>query len=136
MKPHSVGGPYETLYLRDSGTYSVGVEGNIFLSLVDSANSFHNRTYSGGMISGDSLVVADYKRGTTTTKAVPAGTFSTISMEFVWTFYPYAAQNAPISSRRNGARFAKGIGMVSEVMPFYAADPMYVERRLVRYHVQ
>ena len=127
---------YKTWTVSDSGEYIIEPGNHIQFALSDSASVFLSRSYEQSQFSDDSLVTVQYKLDGMRTQTTPAGVFNTASMAYVWTFYPFSWQMRAITTRRQSTHYAKGIGIISETLPFYVADVNYVERRLIRYHVQ
>ena len=64
----------------------------------------------------------------------PAGTYTTLSVRETYFFYPNWNSNG--NERYIDHYYADKIGIVKETLPFFASDPSYRERRLIRYHVQ
>jgi hypothetical protein len=136
-RPYEAGGESrETLLIYDSLDYAVCYGTHILFALSDSSTVFYARTYVQPQFSPDSTASVQYKRIREQTVTTPAGVYNTIAMGFTWTFHPYTIDHKPVSQRTQYHCYAKGIGMVSETLPFYAGDSHYIERRLVRYHVQ
>lgn len=137
MKPNEAGSKaYNTFCLRDSLDYSVEPSGRVELALNNVGLIFFSRTYQSPQFSDDSVVTVTWKREEAVPKTVPVGTFNTIAMAYTWTYHPFATSGRSVSSRKQYFRYAKGIGLISETMGVFVSDPKYVERRLVRYHVQ
>jgi hypothetical protein len=63
----------------------------------------------------------------------PAGTFTT--MDFRLTYLMYPAWSYAGNPRYVHTRYAENIGIVSETFTFFASNPNYTERRLVRFHL-
>ena len=127
---------YDTWSVSDSGDYLIEPGNHIQLALKDSATSFMFRSYEQPLFSNDSAATVSYKLEGQRLQSTPAGITPTLSMAYIWNFYPFAAQHQPASQRVQSVRFAKGIGMVSQTLPFYMSDSLYVQRRLLRYHLQ
>lgn len=138
VRPVEIGSAlYQTICLRDSLNYEVDDRGNVYLAPDDYSTVFLTKDMEGGVVSTDSAIRLQVRMGDRDKiMTVPAGSFTTVSMDQRWTFFPFAAQGRPVNTRIMHARFAKGIGMISETLPFYASFPLYTERRLVRYRVQ
>jgi len=139
-QPQDVGSStYYATYLRDSLHYIVDNNGTIRFSSQDFTTLF----YSQYLVDTAHVIspldtpcrvekkMADQHKSIT----VPAGTFVTNSWQTTYYMHPYFASYAP-AVRRINTRYAAGIGMISETMPFYVSSPNYTERRLLRYHVQ
>jgi len=62
-----------------------------------------------------------------------AGTFTTSNANEIYSMYPnWTFAGNP---RNKHTRYAENIGIVIEALPFFASSPNYIERRLVRYHL-
>jgi hypothetical protein len=64
----------------------------------------------------------------------PAGTFLTSNIQETYNMYPkwsYAGNPRYINKR-----YSEEIGIVVETLPFSISNPNYIERRLVRYHIE
>jgi hypothetical protein len=136
-KPRGLGDiSREIELLSDSLKYVIQPGNVVVFALEDNSSVFQSRTIYPNVMSDDSVVIGQFKRFGETMKSTPAGTFNSITMALTWRFYPYAAQSRPVALRASYYNYAKGIGLVAENLGFYAGDPHYVERRLIRYHVQ
>lgn len=124
---HPVGSPYN--YWRDSLGYVVDSTGRIRFAAEDFTTIFETECQ---MSWADTVYTAihwmvDKDKVVTT----PAGDFVTrtfqrkIEFDEIWTHF--------YSPRFYNFRFTKDIGIVTETLDFFATDPNYVERRLVRY---
>ncbi len=138
MKPVEAGNSmYEATFLRDSLNYEVDAYGNVVLAISDFSTIFQTKSIEAGPISNDSLVVfQDRMADPGKIITVPAGTFTTISLDKIISFIPYKGQQPSSAPRKQHFRYASGVGMVTETLPFYSALPNYTERRLVRYSVK
>lgn len=128
---------YAGTYLRDSLNYEVNSYG-VRLFTPDNTNTpFYSRTAGPSTATADSAYRIELVAGNVNEQfTTPAGTFTTIATIANWTFYPYASSSTGVHYRHQFTRYAAGIGMITETLPFYAALPTYTERRLVRYHLQ
>jgi len=111
---------------RDSAGYMVGPLGSYidFYNFTDTLN-YHD--YSG-------MINAWYfMRHRDSSVTVPAGTFTTIDYEG----HLYATDpNYPWSTLRHTHQvFADGVGKIVDILYFYSS-PDYIQRRLIRYHIQ
>lgn len=128
--------PQELWLMRDSSNYLVDQTGRIRLAPADFKHVFYETQREAFFISPDSVFIvqqrmADWDKVIGT----PAGSFTTISMDEIYTFIPFAHDQRGKSERRIHNRYAKGVGMVSQTMPFYTSNPYYLERRLLRYRL-
>lgn len=137
MQPEPGTSTYTAAYLRDSLNYEVNSYGRIVLAPTDYSHVLYTRTQLGptGGFPDSALVVACRMGDKDKVVNVPAGSFTTIGFITAYNFYPFAG-GSHTPARAQYARYAAGVGMVSQTLPFYYADPMYVEERLLRYHVQ
>ncbi len=126
---------YETTYYRDSAMYLLGLRGDTLFAATDTNRVFRRRAIPGMPVSMDSAIVMSVSFGDKRTKQVPLGSFETLAMITDWAFHPYASESRPVTHRKQFKRFAAGVGIVSETVPFYALDARYMERRLVRSRV-
>lgn len=136
MQPDDPGSPdHIASYYRDSLNYEVDVHGRIVFAPYSGSILF-TRIIGQSTATADSATRTDLMTGDVgKSMSTPAGAFTTTAMVTKWTFYPYSG-NGGVHYRYQYARYAAGIGMVSETLPFYISIPTYTERRLLRYHVQ
>lgn len=127
----------ETAYLRDSLDYLVNSLGGRMFSANDFTNDLLRMYWIAPNIApNDSVGLFVRKMAERDLAvAVPAGNFSTRVMRETIHFHPDNILNGQ-ASRSIDTRYALGIGIVSQVLPYYINVPSYVERRLIRYHVQ
>jgi hypothetical protein len=123
-----------TEYLRDSLSYTVDPWGNIVFSSQDFWSVFHESYSINNNNNNDTIYrrvrqMADIN-GTT---VVPAGTFTTLNAKT--TYYMYGAWAFNGAERPMHKKYAQGVGLVLETLPFFASSAMYIERRLVRFHI-
>jgi len=119
-------------YLKDSLHYIINSNGDILFSSQDFSNKLSSRyVISGGNDTISQVVKQMADKNTTFT--VPAGTFTTSNAQETHFIYPnYASAGNP---RYRNIRYAENLGIVSETVLFFVSSPDYVERRLVRYHL-
>jgi hypothetical protein len=120
-------------YLTDSLDYIIDYTGRIHFS----ANDFTTIFYSGWIMATADTVAKVTKKMTDKDVAVatPAGVFITSSFTTSYAIYKEFNPNEAVEHWRT--RYARGIGMVTEVLAMYAFDENTAwERRLVRWHVQ
>lgn len=130
-KPYQPG-QQDISFLKDSLHYIVNASGKILFSSQDFSSGFESVHIMAG--AGDTICLmtrkmADKDLSVTT----PAGTFTTSDARETYSMYPNwsTAGNIRIIHKR----YAENIGIVTETLPFFVASPKYIERRLVRYHL-
>lgn len=123
----------ENFFQRDSSHYIVDSNGKIVFSSQDFTTIFEKSYYlnfnNKDTICQISRKMEDRNMAITT----PSGTHITLNAKETYLMYP-AFANAG-NSRSINKRYAENLGIVVETLPFYFSDPNYVERRLVRYHI-
>lgn len=131
-RPNPYFAEMSTSYLRDSLQYVVNQYGVILFSVLDFSSIF-KMSYL--VISGDDTIARIENRmgDKDVVTAVPAGIFTTSSFDVVYNFYPKWSNSGAV--RKVQTRYAKHVGIVSEVLPFFMSNPDYTERRLVRYRL-
>lgn len=119
-------------FLRDTLHYTVENGGKIFFSSQDFTTFIEDYYVLNNPVDTVCRIVTKMaeKDWMVTT---PAGTYQTSNMKK--TYYMYPNWSAGGSIRPMDMRFAKDVGIVTETLPFYASNPTYVERRLVRFHL-
>lgn len=120
-------------FLKDSLHYIVNSNGKILFSSEDFNTVFETRYFLAGPDDTVCQIInqmADKDLSVT----IPAGTFTTSNAREVYHMYP--AWSTAENPRNLHRRYAKDVGVVIETLPFFVSNPSYVERRLVRYHVQ
>lgn len=119
--------------LRDSLHYVVDPAGEIYFSSQDFTTVFDDY-YKIASNPGDTICrVIKKMKDKDWIVPTPAGSFITSNMKITYLMYPnwsFAGNERALSTR-----FSKNVGIVSETLPFFASNPNYVERRLVRYHL-
>jgi hypothetical protein len=127
----------ETAYLRDSLDYLVDIKGRRSFSANDFTNEIFRFYYVAPGVAPNDSVGLYTRKMTDRDQAVvvPAGNFVTLTMRETIQFHPDNILNGQ-ASRSRDTKYALGVGMVSEVVPYYFSVPGYTERRLIRYHVQ
>jgi hypothetical protein len=130
FRPNPYFAEMSTSYLRDSLHYVVNQFGAILFSVLDFSSVFKTSYL---VISDNDTIarIEDRMGDKNLVIAVPAGIFNTSSFNVVYNFYP--KWSALRSVRKMQTRYAKNVGIVSEVLPFFLSNPNYTERRLVRY---
>jgi hypothetical protein len=119
-------------FQRDSLHYVVNSFGKILFSSQDFTTIFESSYITAGPVDTVCQVkkqMADNNLSVTT----PAGAFTTSNAKVVYSMFPNWTFAG--SSRNKHTRYAENIGIVIETLPFFASNPNYVERRLVRYHL-
>lgn len=121
-----------TIYLRDSSDYVISWNGKLVFSDVDTATYFYSHYYID--ISSDTICFIQTKMTEMNTQStVPAGTFVTCNAKTTYNMYPpYDAQGAV---RTRHFRLGADVGIITETLEFFTSNPKYIERRLVRYHL-
>lgn len=130
FRPNPYFAEMSTTYMRDSLHYVVNQFGAILFSVLDFSSIF--KTSYLVISNNDTIARIENRMGDKDlVTAVPAGSFITSSFEVVYNFYPKWSN--PRAVRKLQTRYAKNVGIVSEVLPFFMSNPNYTERRLVRY---
>lgn len=119
-----------TRYYRDSLHYLVNEYGNIYYSSKDFQNIILSdyQVYTDTICKRDFFMVDKDKQVT-----VPAGTFTTIT--FRNKMYLYPKENGSYPIRNADMIYAKGLGLISEMIYYVNDKDNHEERRLVRYGV-
>jgi hypothetical protein len=117
--------------LSDSAHYIINQAGVPVFSSMDFANIFFSH-----VVMNNNDTVAEVRAQMADKDfavQVPAGVFSTVVSRKSYYFHP---PYQPLGTTRNeDARYAKDIGVVSEIFDMYS-NGAYSERRLIRYHLQ
>jgi hypothetical protein len=119
-------------YLRDSLHYIVNSAGKILFSSEDFSNvleSHYQTAAPGDTVCHESRKMTDQNMSVST----PYGVFTTVNAKETYNMYPNWSYHG--STRYIHVRYAQNVGVVEEILPFFAGSPNYVERRLLRYHV-
>ncbi|MBL7890721.1 MAG: hypothetical protein JNL24_14305 [Bacteroidia bacterium] len=125
-------GQIEKYHLIDSLNYVVDASGKIIFSSSDMTSIFATNYYMA--TASDTLCRAEIKMTDANTSITcDAGTFNTINAKE--TFYMYPNWQSAGSIRARNTKYAENIGMITETLPFFVSNPNYVERRLIRYHL-
>lgn len=127
--------PMQSVFLvKDSLHYLVEAGGNILFSSIDFFNIFQDTYITAGGTPSDT-VCRILKKMTEKNLVVstPNGVFQTSNCQAQYLMYPNWAFAGAL--RLMNTRFAKDVGIVTETLPFFASNPDYIERRLVRYHL-
>ncbi len=123
---------YMYSFIRDSSHYIVNSFGEILFSSQDSLSVLRTFYYiweGNDTLCQVVLKMADKNLSVNT----PAGTYITSNSKETYHMYPnYVSAGNP---RYVNTRYAENIGIVIETQPFYLSSPFYIERRLVRYHL-
>ena len=119
------------LYLRDSLHYVINSAGQLLFSSEDFSSIFSSEYY---IIPGDTVCrITTRMDEQDVAVSTPAGIFITSDFKEIFDMFPGWEQAG--NPRYKHARYAENIGVVMETLPFFASSPKYVERRLVRYHL-
>lgn len=119
--------------LRDSLHYIVAPGGKILFSSQDFSSVFYSYAHlyqNGDTVYHVSMKMEDHAEVVIT----PAGSFSTLNCKSTYVLNPQFLPSP--NPRFIHKRFARGVGLVVETLPFFASQPYTTERRLVRYSVQ
>ena len=121
-------------YLRDSLHYTVTSEGKIIFSSQDFFTIFDEYYGFTGINQTDTIYKLTVKM---TNKDwlvnVPLGNFQTSNYKINYQMFPNWSFAG--NTRAMDTRYAKNVGIVTETLPFFASNPNYVERRLIRIHL-
>ena len=118
-------------FLYDSLHYIVDSSGQILFSSQD----FQTILSSFFFISSPDTIAEVIRKMTDRNLIVscPLGSFSTLNCKETRNMYPnWRFAGNP---RYRNTRYSENIGIVIETLPFFITDPNYVERRLVRFHL-
>jgi len=130
-KPYSIT-QYDIFLERDSLNYIVNSDGKILFSSRDFTSILDSRYFMA--TSNDTLCqIIRQMADKNLTLITPAGTFKTLNAKQTFFMFPDYIQYGNL--RTMHTRYSENIGIVIETLPFYLLDPNYVERRLVRYHL-
>ncbi len=128
-------GMNQNVFCRDSLHYTVTPGGKIVFSSQDFSNILFS-SYDIGTANDTISINTIRMRDRNLPYTVPAGTFETINAynSFVLKSKSRGDKEFPIN-----CRYAANVGLVAETMVYYISqysqDRAYIERRLVRYHV-
>lgn len=122
----------EISFLRDSLDCIVNSNGKVLFS----SENYSNNLWSSYFLAQPNdtvcqiiLKMADINMPVT----VPLGTYTTMNAKETYLMYPNWSSAG--NTRIRNFKYAENIGLVVETLPFFASLPNYVERRLIRYHV-
>jgi hypothetical protein len=132
VAPSSPGAGLTITYLRDSAGYLIDEQQNIYFSATDFTTVFSDEYIFAGVdtVARVTTQMADKDLQI----SVPAGSFGTHNFRKRYEMFPLYTTGGTI--RDQNVRYGGGVGKVEERLPFFANNPDYVDRRLVRYHVQ
>lgn len=133
VKPNNMGMSPVT-FLRDSLHYIINNNSEIMFSSQNYSTTFSNYYYVLNNMNDTVAYITTAMADKDIVTGVPAGNFTTSSFQTTFDMWPNYDNAGDI--RRMNTRYAKGVGIVSETLPFYVSNPNYFERRLVRYYVQ
>ncbi|MBL7774265.1 MAG: hypothetical protein JNM95_15510 [Chitinophagaceae bacterium] len=131
-KPMSQGVPAQRQLFRDSSGYLVNPEGRVYFNQ-HSADEVLN-SYFFILSNQDSVAFIDERMMPSSITILPAGSFHTKNMRIRYDMFPNHAGGG--KQRDMHFKYALGVGLVSETLPFYHNQPYVFERRLLRYHVK
>lgn len=123
---------FEATFLRDSLHYLVSSEGQVLFSSENFVDTLQHRYEVFVGAQPDTLCFV-YRKMTDDNLlvSVGAGTFVTKNAQDVFVMWPGYDQAGKV--RPLHKRYAEGIGLVEETLPFYVSAHWYYVRRLVRY---
>ena len=132
VAPSSPGTGLTITYLRDSAGYLIDEQQNIYFSATDFTTIYSDEYIFSGVdtVARVTTQMADKDLQI----SVPAGSFGTHNFRKRYEMFPPYTTAGTI--RDQNVRYGGGVGKVEERLPFFASNPDYVDRRLVRYHVQ
>lgn len=133
VRPMIAGLTYDDTFVRDSLHYLVNAQGQILFSSQNFADTFDAYYITSGPADTVCRVIVKMADPNLAV-SVPAGQFSTHSFKMSYQMYPNWSYNGSI--RNMDTRYAEHVGIVSQTLPFFAGNPNYQQRRLIRYHVQ
>lgn len=125
-------GDTDISFLRDSLHYIINSDGYIVFTSKDFSNVF----YVGSYIALPSDTICQITRkmiDKDVSVTTPAGNYITTNAKTTYNMFPH--WNVAGSLRYRKARYAKNVGLVIETGPFSLTDPNYIEKRLVRFHL-
>lgn len=134
MKPFVHGNQQMVIdFLRDSADCIVNSKGDIMFSLSNFSTPLYI-SYVTDPPTGDTLFKLVRKM---TDKdlvvTVPAGTYTTVNAQHIAYLYPpYGPLN---DTRIKHLRYAKDVGVVYETITYASSSANYIERKLLRYHL-
>ncbi len=131
IRPQPLGAYYNTTFIHDSLHYLINEEGQILFSSQNFTDTFSHYCITAGADTVCEIVLKMDDMNFSTTTA--AGTFTTSSLKQTFNMYPYWAYAG--NPRYLNTRYAENIGIVTETLPFFSSNPNYVERRLIRFHL-
>jgi hypothetical protein len=130
-KPRFEGDPIGFDYERDSLHYIVSTTEGIVFSSEDFTSTLETTCATNNL---DTVSIVNGKmmnKGQVTN--TPAGNFATSDFERTFTMYP--PYNSAGTIRKAHCKRSEGVGVVLETLSFFADNPNYTERILVRYKV-
>ncbi|MEP7264295.1 MAG: hypothetical protein ABI772_07355 [Bacteroidota bacterium] len=131
IKPDYVSNTNVTLLLRDSADYLISSNGQLLFSDNDTTTIFYSYYYTA---IPDTICLMQVKMTELNVMStVPAGTFLSCDARTTYTMTPVFSSNGAVRIRHQ--RFGANIGIISETLEFFLSNPLYTERRLIRYHL-
>ena len=134
-RPHPyLSGESDYLFYKDSLHYNVSYNGQIQFSSQDFETIFSSRHYI--IMEKNDTVYHTISKMTDrdSTIVTSAGTFKTSNFQQTYNMFSYWAFAG--NPRYINRRYAQNIGIILETLPFQTINPNYIERRLVRYHIE
>lgn len=122
----------EISFQKDSLHYIINSNGKILFSSQDFSTILNYGYIKDGEKDTISKVIRQMTdKNTTVTTA--AGTFATLNAKETCLMYPkWSFAGNP---RYRHSKYAENVGIIIETLPFFTSSPNYIERRLVRYHL-
>lgn len=122
---------YDT-WLRDSLHYTINSNGAILFSSEDFTTVFDEQYQRNGT---DTLAHVTCKMADKDVSVnAPAGSFVTSDYRLTYDMYPAYRNGGAKRILHN--RYAKGVGLVTATSAFYPTQTLYMEKRLLRYHLE
>jgi hypothetical protein len=125
--------PYKEIHcLRDSLSYLINSYGARLFATTDFTNDLGSYT----IIAAGDTISRNVRRmdEADAVVATPFGLFTTLNAKT--TIYMYPPYTTAGAIRYMNASYAPQVGLVIETIQPYLSSPAYVERRLLRYHIQ
>lgn len=124
-------------YLRDSLSYTVNSSGLIVFSSDDFSHIFREIPFTNPNAGvTDTVPVFEQMAYKDSSVTVPAGTFITSTFRRLFDFTSSSSVHYRLGNREYDYKYSRNMGIVSETMGFYTNIPGYMEKRLIRFHVQ
>ena len=119
-------------FLRDSSSCLVSASGEILFSFNNFSTTFEDY-YSFVNVTDTLCHITTYMTDKDSVITVPAGNFTTSNFQKQYIMYP--PYNTAGTYRYINNRFADGVGLIKQTLPFFASSPDITEKVLIRHHV-